>query len=82
MKDFLLFRRMLTPFLLQLAFWLMVVVTVYFAILSVMERELIAGVVILGAGLLSSRIICEIMIVFFRIHDDLIEIRNNTRPKA
>jgi hypothetical protein len=87
MWDFLTFRKMLTPIVIQVLFWLGVVACILGgigAILTGFARidrvpELIGiGILAVVFGPLVVRIYCEWLIVLFRINDTLTEIRRNT----
>jgi hypothetical protein len=87
MWDFLTFRKMLTPIVIQILFWLGVVACILGgigAILAGIARidrtpELIGiGILAVVFGPLVMRIYCEWLIVLFRINDTLTDIRRNT----
>ena len=87
MWDFLTFRKMLTPIVIQILFWLGVVACILGgigAILAGVARidrtpELIGiGILAVVFGPLVMRIYCEWLIVLFRINDTLTDIRRNT----
>jgi len=87
MWDFLTFRKMLTPVVIQILFWLGVVACILGgigAILAGIARinrvpELIGiGILAVVFGPLVMRIYCEWLIVLFRINDTLTDIRRNT----
>lgn len=76
MKDFLLFRKMISPWLIQVLFWFAILIFVYTAIIDLLHKEsylLIFEVLILGP--LITRVICELFIVFFRVNDNLVDIK-------
>jgi hypothetical protein len=76
MKDFLLFRKMLTPWLLQFLFWVSLIVFILVAIVDIIHQvswRVVLEILIIGP--LASRIICEVLILLFRINDNLIIIR-------
>lgn len=86
MNDFLLFRKMISPWLIQILFWLIVLFCIYIAIIDIFEKEsylVIFEVLILGP--IVARVVCELFILFFRINDNLTQIkqaltsRSNTR---
>lgn len=76
MKDFFSFRRMLTPFIIQILFWLMVILSLVLAIISFVKLQILLGFSTLILGPILARIACEILIVFFRINTSLTDIRN------
>jgi hypothetical protein len=93
MWDFLTFRKMLIPILIQAIFWVGTIACVVVGLAvtagSSAPAELtkhigISGGPVLGGaiillGPLTLRLYCELFIVMFRINDTLTEIRNNTR---
>lgn len=83
MGDFWAFRKMITPVIIQVIFWIAVLVCVVMGIVT-MTRGGIAvfgGLLIWILGPLFARIYCELLIVIFRIHENLTEIRRNTEQK-
>lgn len=82
MKDFITFRKMISPILIQVLFWIAVfffIVTAIIDILKGADFRIIFMVLILGP--LVTRIICEFLIICFRIHDDLEQIKSQLTPK-
>jgi len=92
MGDFLAFRRMVTPVIIQIIFWLGVAACVIMGLatmamgVGVLEGRsgngpdaggFIAGVAIIVGGTLMVRIYCEILILFFRMNETLTDIKNN-----
>ncbi len=75
MKDFLLFRKMLSPIFIQIIFWVAVVFFIYTAIRDIMQHNWLFALASLILGPLLARIACEMLIVFFRINGNLHEIR-------
>ena len=87
MWDFLTFRKMLTPVVIQILFWLGVVACILGGIGAILTGiahidrtpELIGiGILAVVFGPLVIRIYCEWLIVLFRINDTLTDIRRNT----
>ena len=84
MKDFLAFRTMLTPIIIQAVFWLGVVVCVIVGLIYILTGvgqygggpNVLKGVLILFLGPIGVRIYCEILIIFFRINETLTEIKH------
>jgi len=83
--DFLAFRKFITPVLIQIIFWVGVVFCVISGIVA-MTRGGVEGVAIglllIAIGPLIVRLYCEILILLFRIYDNLVDIRNNTAKTA
>ncbi len=81
MKDFLCFRRMLLPVLIQIIFWLAVIGCVGTGIFDMFKGAVFFGLQILILGPILARIICETVILFFRINETLTDIKNELLPK-
>ena len=82
-SDFLSFRKMITPIIIQILFWLGVIIAVIFGIVSIVYgvirsdvTTLLYGLLVLILGPVAVRIYCEILILFFRINETLTEISN------
>lgn len=71
MGEFLRFRRMVTPVLIQLLFWLGVVGTVVFGVVSMLNDDVLMGLAVLLLGPIAVRVYAELLIVLFRIHSAL-----------
>jgi hypothetical protein len=90
LADFLSFRRMITPTIVQIIFWvgtaLSLLVGGFMIAVSATGANatsiigVIYGLVILLLGPLVTRIQCELLIVFFRMHETLVEIKEKTEP--
>jgi hypothetical protein len=89
MEDFLKFRKMITPAIIQVLFWVGVVFSILGG-LGVMVVGLIydGGAAAFFSGLLSIilgpvvvRIYCELLILFFRMNETLTEIKNSLAQK-
>ncbi len=74
--DFLSFRRMLAPWLIISIFWLGTAICVSCGIYDFFKVGILKGLAILLFGPLIIRLICESLIVFFRINETLTEIKN------
>ncbi len=82
-SDFLSFRKMITPIIIQILFWLGVLIAIIYGIVSIVYgvvrsdvQTLLYGLLVLILGPLVVRIYCEILILFFRINETLTEISN------
>lgn len=88
-NDYLAFRRMITPVMIQIIFWIGAVLSsmagIFMMISSIRLNN--GGGILLGfftmlLGPIAVRIYCELLIVFFRMNETLTEIRNDlTRKK-
>jgi hypothetical protein len=81
MKDFLLFKRMVTPIIIQALFWLLLVMVISSVISYFIHKEIFTGIITLILGPIFVRVLCETIIVFFRINDNLADIRHKTAQK-
>jgi len=92
MLDFLAFRRMMTPVLIQFLFWLSVIVLVVGGVISAIyggmniDNEngvaaLVSGIAAIIIGPFISRIYCEFLMLFFRMNETLTDIMHNTERK-
>ena len=75
MGDFLAFRRMITPLLIQAIFWVATAAAVLFGV-GLLGRNPPLGILVLVLGPLSIRVWCELLILFFRMNETLTDIRN------
>lgn len=83
MKDFLYFENMLTPKLITLVYWLLLVASVLGGLGSMFSGfegftigKFILGVFYAVCGALASRIWCELLIVLFKMNEALQDIRH------
>uniref|UniRef100_A0A7V4G906 DUF4282 domain-containing protein n=1 Tax=Desulfobacca acetoxidans TaxID=60893 RepID=A0A7V4G906_9BACT len=83
MSDFLSFRTMITPVIIQIVFWIGVVGCVLAGLGTMIvgsryggSGSVLYGLFILVLGPLLVRIYCELLIVFFRMNETLTEIKN------
>jgi len=83
MSDFWSFRKMVTPVIIQILFWVGVIACVVSGIFMIAlgrqyfgEGTVLKGVLLVIFGPLAVRIYCEILIVFFRINETLTEIKH------
>ena len=74
MKDFLLFKRMLAPILIQVVFWLGVLYCLFTGINAMINQSFWRGLWIIVLGIITVRIACEILMLFFRIYTTLMKI--------
>jgi len=85
MSDFFSFRRMITPAIIQVIFWigLIAIAGASLALLIAGDEAWtrVMGIVYLIIGPILWRVWCEIMILLFRISETLTDIKNNTQSK-
>jgi hypothetical protein len=84
MNDFLSFRKMITPIFIQIIFWIAVVFAVIGALITMFQGGLsiVVGLIMLVVGPFIARIYCELLIIMFRIYDELVAIRTGTPPSG
>ncbi len=84
MGDFLRFETMITPVVIEIIFWIAVIITIIGGIVTMTRGgwSVLGGFLILILGPIAARIYCEILIVFFRINDHLRAIQHNTSHPA
>lgn len=84
MKDFLAFRTMLTPVIIQVIFWLGAAICVIVGLVLILSGvgqygggpNVLKGFLLVFLGPVGVRIYCEILIIFFRINETLTEIKH------
>jgi len=86
MSDFWAFRTMVTPVIIQILFWIGVVLCLISGAIMVIYgatyyqggqgHYLWKGVLLFVLGPLGVRVYCEILIIFFRINETLTEIKH------
>ncbi|MBI4795400.1 MAG: DUF4282 domain-containing protein [Deltaproteobacteria bacterium] len=89
MKDFLAFRTMLTPIIIQTVFWVGAVISVIAGLIFILTGvgqygggpNVLKGVLLLFLGPIGVRIYCEILIIFFRINETLTEIKHTLEER-
>lgn len=82
MKDFLTFKKMITPIIIQVLFWIAVVVVVIFGFYTMFATSFFQGLLMVVFGPIVYRILFEMMIVMFKMNDTLTDIKNNTKKEA
>jgi len=77
MNDFLAFRKMVTPVLIQVLFWLGTVSLIVGSVAVMNRGNLLEGLIVLVGGVLWLRVGCEIVIILFKMHECLEDIRRD-----
>jgi hypothetical protein len=82
MNEYLTFKKMITPIVIQVVFWLGMIAVIVGGIGAMFATQygggFFKGLMILVFGTLLWRIYCELVIVFFQMNDSMTEIRKNT----
>lgn len=77
MKDFLTFRKMLSPILIQILFWISIIFFIGTAVVDLIhEINIVFALEILILGPLIARVVCELLILAFQILAELTQIKN------
>lgn len=75
MADFIRFKKMITPILIQIVFWLGVAVAVIGGIVTLTD-DVVTGLAIIIFGPLLLRLYAEILIIVFRMNETLTNIND------
>lgn len=75
MGEYLTFRKMITPVFIQVIFWVVVAAIVIGGLVQIANDEALGGILLIILGPLGARIYAEILIVIFRINDNVAGIR-------
>jgi len=87
-NDFLTFRRMITPVIIQIIFWIGAIGVFVAGIFMIATAcsgggcdatQIIGGVTLMILGPLAVRVWCETLILFFRMNETITGIQNNTK---
>jgi hypothetical protein len=85
MEDFIKFRKMITPLIIQILFWVGVAITVISALWMMGTSfgrfgggagQFLGGLIFLVVGPVLVRVYTELLILFFRMNETLTEIRD------
>ena len=71
MRNVLFFDDMLTPKLITLIYWLGVIGVVLTSVTYMFSQNFLAGLGMLIMGVIAVRVWCELIIVIFKINDNL-----------
>jgi len=83
MEDFLAFRKMITPIIIQVLFWVGVAFSVIVGLIQIVSSfgrygggfSFLGGLLVIIIGPIMARIYCELLILIFRMYDTLLEIK-------
>ena len=94
MMDFLSFRRMLIPYLIQIIFWAGTALCIFSGVMVMagrasapvvggvnIENKLLAGALVVLGGPIVLRVGCEIAVVLFRMNETLSEMSGSRGSK-
>jgi len=71
MKDLFVFDAMLTPKIITFVYWLFLALSVISGLTTMFSGSVLMGLGIIVGGSILSRIYCELMIVLFKIHENI-----------
>lgn len=71
MRDILFFDSMLTPKIITIVYWILLFVVVVSGIGSMFAGKFLMGLAALVGGAVGARIWCELLIVLFKINDNI-----------
>jgi len=74
-NDILFFDKMLTPKIITVVYWLGLIGCVVGGLFT-MTQSFLTGLAVLVLGSIAVRVYCEIVIVFFKINESLVVIRD------
>ena len=79
-KEFLTFRRMITPVIIQILFWIGAVMSVIMGLINMFGGGVrtLMGLLMIVLGPIAVRVYCELLILMFRMNETLTDIRKNT----
>ena len=69
--EYVSFRRMITPVFIQVIFWIFAGIAVLGGLAALLSGEALSGLLLIVLGPLFVRIYAEILIVIFRINDNV-----------
>lgn len=88
--DFISFDKMITPTIIKILFWIGVVISVIIGLGAIISgctaaygggAQVLGGIVVLIVGPITARVYCEILIVLFKMHQSLIDIRKSLQGR-
>lgn len=84
MQKYLNLNELITPTIIRLVYWIGIALIVLGALGSVFGGfgAFVFGLIGAAIGLVLWRVWCEVMLILFRIHDDLAQIARNTAPSG
>jgi hypothetical protein len=85
MQKFLTFDEMVTPSIILVVYWLVIILIVIGALSTLAGGfwAFVMGVIAAAVGIVLWRVACEMMLIVFRIHAQLADIiRNTAAPPA
>jgi len=81
MEVFMNFDRLITPTIIKILYWLGIAAVVIAGIGAITTGEFFTGLLTIILGPIAVRVYCELLILLFRIHDSLVEVRDLLRNR-
>ena len=81
MEDFLKFKKMITPIIIQLIFYIGAGACVIFGLIGYSNYDGAPALLLVFGGPLAVRLFCELLIVVFTINDTLTDIKNQLKQQ-
>nr|WP_014343637.1 DUF4282 domain-containing protein [Aliivibrio fischeri]AEY78223.1 putative membrane protein [Aliivibrio fischeri] len=81
MKDIFFFDSMLTPKIITIVYWLLLTAAIISGVSTMFggyQQNIFGGLGMIIGGVIGARIWCELMIVLFKIHENLQKIANKS----
>lgn len=81
MKDLLFFEKMVTPKIINIVYWLMLACAVVGGLSAMFSNHgggFLSGVFILVSGVIIARITCELLIILFKINENMQKIADKS----
>ena len=87
-NKFLNFNEMVTPLIIKIIYWIGIALSILAGLIAIVTgagsrfgggMQVVGGLVMIVFGPLLTRIWCELMIVLFEIHKNLVEINKKTQ---
>jgi len=75
-KDLLTLNKFITPTIMTVIYWILMVVAIVVSLTLLFSGSVIQGILALILAPLYVRVICEMMILMFKVHGVLCEIRD------
>ena len=90
LSDFTNFDKMLTPVIVQVIFWIGVIASVLLGLIMFfgsLSRPFgsglgaVMGLLYMVVGPILTRVYCEVLIIVFKIHENLVDIKHSLRER-
>jgi len=75
-KDLLTLNKFITPVIMTVVYWILMVIAIVVSLVVLFSGSVLQGILALILAPLYVRVLCELMILLFKIHGVLCEIRD------